>query len=323
MDMEEYDKAFQGYRFFDAYKEGAYSIFQMKNETGNGAMRCYDVFPGVILSYNSLKMKGCYQQVKPVDGFLQINFCRAGCFEFQLADGSLCFIGEGDMALNDPSRMLISNSCLPLGYYEGISVMIDVAKATAWLHRHAYWSGLNLMEMQRRILDNEKALLIRPRAKIGHIFDALYETQEEVERSYCILKVIELFYALSQDAKGEQRYLPQFSPSVVKATRSAYEFLVRNPLCGLTLPEISAKFRIAETSLKCCFKAIYGQTPSAFLRMERICMGERLLIEHPEMSVGEIAQKIGYENPSKFAGAFKRLTGETPLSYRHKKLLIQ
>lgn len=36
------------------------------------------------------------------------------------------------------------------------------------------------------------------------------------------------------------------------------------------------------------------------------------------MSIWEIVLQAGYENPSKFARAFKAVFGEMPLSYRHK-----
>ena len=39
-----------------------------------------------------------------------------------------------------------------------------------------------------------------------------------------------------------------------------HEYLSDNPLSHLTISELAAKFHVAETSLRCCFKAIYGQT---------------------------------------------------------------
>lgn len=51
-------------------------------------MRCYTVLHGITLSFNSLCMETCYQQVAPVSGFLSINYCKKGCYEFELGDST-------------------------------------------------------------------------------------------------------------------------------------------------------------------------------------------------------------------------------------------
>ena len=44
----------------------------------------------------------------------------------------------------------------------------------------------------------------------------------------------------------------------------------------------------------------------------------RWLVE-TELSVAEIAGRLGYENPNKFSSAFKRVIGETPSAYRRAR----
>ncbi len=315
---EEFNRMFQGYQVSGISQEGEETVMSVENESGSGTMRCYHVFPGIFLVYNNMSMKSCYQRVEPVSGFLQMNHCRRGCFEFELENGSRCFMGEGDLAVNDPEILTVVNSRFPLGKYEGITVMMELEPASKWLEENVPWANVDLYEMKKKLGIQDAAFMVRASAGIRHIFDELYEVDERIRRSYIILKIVEMIMFLGLTAEEKQEYLPRFSSTVADGTKAVHEYLSKYPLERLTLTELSARFHIAETSLKCCFKAIYGQTPGAFMRRERLKIGARLLIGSPEMSIGEIALQVGYENPSKFARAFKVMFGETPLSYRHK-----
>ena len=44
---------------------------------------------------------------------------------------------------------------------------------------------------------------------------------------------------------------------------------------------------------------------------------QKLLLE-TELTVGEIAAKIGYENPNKFTSAFKKTYGVTPTEFKKR-----
>lgn len=41
-----------------------------------------------------------------------------------------------------------------------------------------------------------------------------------------------------------------------------------------------------------------------------------LLLINTELSVSEIAGRYGYDNPSKFSAAFRKIMGKSPLKYR-------
>ncbi|MBQ6886102.1 MAG: hypothetical protein IJN54_01115 [Lachnospiraceae bacterium] len=86
------DPAFQGYFFEEQINRDNSSVMIIKNETGEGCMRCLDTFSGITFSYNSLKMKSCYQQVAPMKGFISLNYCREGCFQVTLNNGKVYFL---------------------------------------------------------------------------------------------------------------------------------------------------------------------------------------------------------------------------------------
>ena len=69
--------------------------------------------------------------------------------------------------------------------------------------------------------------------------------------------------------------------------------------------------------MKKCFKGVYGDSVYAYMKRYRLQVAERLLKES-QMTIGEIAEKIGYLNPNKFTSAFRAEYGIPPTSFRKK-----
>lgn len=53
-----------------------------------------------------------------------------------------------------------------------------------------------------------------------------------------------------------------------------------------------------------------------YLRSKRLEMAKKLLLEHQEMSINDICEKVGYNNSSYFTASFKKKFGITPSKYR-------
>jgi len=51
---------------------------------------------------------------------------------------------------------------------------------------------------------------------------------------------------------------------------------------------------------------------------ERIAAEAKALLQHTDWSVGDIARGLGFEYPTYFNNYFKRITGNTPNSFRGK-----
>ena len=54
------------------------SVYQFRNETGEGTITMYDVFPGVMLAYNDFHMKYYDSRYVPGDDLFCIDHCREG-----------------------------------------------------------------------------------------------------------------------------------------------------------------------------------------------------------------------------------------------------
>lgn len=86
----------------------------------------------------------------------------------------------------------------------------------------------------------------------------------------------------------------------------------------LNVPSIEKLSRIAEMSeskFREGFKNIYGIPIYSYIRRENMKRAMQLMSED-HLSIGEIASKCGYKNPSKFSAAFKDIHKITPSDFR-------
>ena len=63
------------------------------------------------------------------------------------------------------------------------------------------------------------------------------------------------------------------------------------------------------------FKATFGCTPMEFLERVRMEQASRL-VQGGELSIKEVARKVGYRDANNFSTAFKRFHGNSPQSHR-------
>lgn len=316
------DPAFQGYSFKEQVDTDQSSVMMIKNETGEGSMRCLDTFSGITLSYNSLRMKSCYQQVAPMDGFISLNYCREGCFQVTLKNGSVYFLGEGDIVINDPGRSMITDSQCPTGIFEGFTIIIEIEKALEWIKRNASWADVAWLSSDKIKNTTDPVTLFANKSDVWHLAEGFYNVLAEKSQSFRITKVLELLELISAHI-GETKPVEYFSPVVTKTTEDIYSYLSQNPTKKITVDELCAMFAISKTSLQCCFKSIYGTTPASYIRSERMKYAAQLIISEADKSIGEIASEIGYDNASKFSAAFRAVMNECPLEYRKRNICNQ
>lgn len=100
---------------------------------------------------------------------------------------------------------------------------------------------------------------------------------------------------------------------VEKAKRNILE----NYKQDLIRDDVAASVYLTADYLAKVFKNETGQTIKEYLNGCRIKAAKQMLIESTA-SISEIAMETGYDTISYFSTVFKKLTGETPISYRSK-----
>ncbi len=311
--------------FYNLYKieemtETAQATLYEGNETGEGTMRCFEIAPGIQITYNDLNMDSCFQPIRFEKNFLQINHCLEGCYECELESGTVSFLGEGDLCVDylSKDKQVFLGSRIPLKKYRGITVLLEMETAQCTLDQGFQQAHINLEQIRNRLCSDGRSLIIKSKHEIDHIFSELYSVDERIQVPYFWIKVIELLLFLSLLDDSAVQRPQQFSADISKRTQEVYQYVIENPFTKDTIQDLAYMFGMAESSLKRCFKSISGVSIGAFMKRKRIEAAAEMLISESTLSIGEVGNIAGYENQSKFSAAFKSVMGVTPQTYRHK-----
>lgn len=82
------------------------------------------------------------------------------------------------------------------------------------------------------------------------------------------------------------------------------------------LQRIAEEANVSTFYLIRVFKRLTGLTPLSYFRRARMKEIDRVLEEHPEISLTELAMEFGFSSPSAFTREYNALTGEMPKSCR-------
>lgn len=92
------------------------------------------------------------------------------------------------------------------------------------------------------------------------------------------------------------------------------EYINENLDCDLTLTELAALVQISPYHFLRLFKQSVGSTPHQYILHCRIEKAKYLL-QHRDISIAEIARKVGFCDQSHLTQYFKRIVGVTPKQY--------
>lgn len=73
------------------------AVWQFRNETGDGTMTTYEVFPGVMLAFNDFHMERYECDFVADRRMLAIDHCREGHMDYAASDNLVAYTAAGDM----------------------------------------------------------------------------------------------------------------------------------------------------------------------------------------------------------------------------------
>lgn len=103
-----------------------------------------------------------------------------------------------------------------------------------------------------------------------------------------------------------------------ECARKAAEYLDTNYAQDISVDEIAGALGVSRSFLSRCFKEVHGMTILEYLLGVRMKKALSLLGE-TDLSVNEIAARIGFNNANYFFRKFKEEFGLTPTQYRTEK----
>lgn len=294
------------------------SVYQLRNETGEGTITIYEVFPGVSLSYNDFHIRYYDSEFKPDRNLFCIDHCREGRLEYPAADDAYSYVEAGDLKL-DRRLTHTGHFEMPLSHYHGAMVAFDMDEAVDSLPKEVKDFPVNLRSLQEKFCSGIYPYVVHGEGSISHIFGELYAVPEKIKRPYFKIKILELLlYLEALELPENPAEKPYFYRTQVEKVKAVQQFLVGHMDENFTQEEMSRRFDIPLTPLKNCFKSVFGASIGSYLLEYRMNQAAVFLRTKREMSVAEIAGRVGYDSPSKFAAAFRRKMGMTPMDYRNR-----
>lgn len=292
----------------------SYTVYKMRDETGEGTMTCYELFPGIDILFNDFHMQTCFSEFRPNVNMIEIDHCREGRIEWEYQNSCL-YLQRGDLQINVKERHTIGLG-FPLSHYHGATVAIYAEEAAATLAGIFNGFPIELGTLCEKFCIGREPFILREEEQISHIFTEIYSAPDGIKLDYLRLKVLELLLFLNDMdahiAMQKPAYFPQKQVGIIK---EIMKYITGNMDKRISQEELSQKFEIPLTSMKLCFKGVYGVSIYAFIRNYRM-QAAALMLRKSEETIAAIAGRVGYDNASKFAAAFKTEIGCSPNEYR-------
>ncbi|WP_159459735.1 helix-turn-helix domain-containing protein [Scatolibacter rhodanostii] len=299
-------------------KTEVYTQYRLSDEVGEGIMTAYEVFPGIRLIYNDMRMNACGENVMPMSNFIEVNHCREGQIELLLDSDEHLYLTKGDLSVNIKDGSCHS-SCFPLGYYYGTSIEINMDEAPKCLSCILDDVYIDFEKLWKVLKSSDSCIIMRNIPSFEHIFSELYSISDDMRLGYYKIKVLEiLFFLCGMDIDSATSVKKRYSKLQEQKVRAIKEYVDVNWQEHITLCDLSAQFAIPLTSMKKCFHGIYDIGIYAYLRNIRMQKAAVLLVQTDE-TVLSIAGQVGYDNASKFSSAFKTVIGQLPTEYRRNE----
>lgn len=293
----------------------SFSIYRSQDSTGDCEVTVYPVFSGIELVYYDVHMQSCDINLAKGREMLIITHCQEGRIEFEYKNGEYLYLASGDLSIQKNTENIRHRYC-PLSHYHGVSVAIDMNRVPRCFSCILDDVFVSPEELEMKFCYEKPYSIMRENISIEHIFSELYSVPENIRKGYHKVKVLELLLFLSGlEYKGESEERRYFSRSQVTAAKEAKKYLLAHLDEHITITELADMLGISSTSLKICFKGVYGDTINGYITNCKMQKAASLL-KNTDKSVLEIAGIVGYNNGSKFAGAFRRVMNKSPNEYR-------
>ena len=147
------------------------------------------------------------------------------------------------------------------------------------------------------------------------MFSELYAVPEDIRKGYLKVKLLELLLFLSTLSPEDGQTPHGCTSAQVTLAEQVKTCLLAEPDRTLTLKTLSQQFNVSEAQIKSSFARVYGMSPAAYARSQRM-HGAAALLRETDRTVLDIACQFGYDNASKFARAFRDVIGVSPREYR-------
>lgn len=120
------------------------------------------------------------------------------------------------------------------------------------------------------------------------------------------------------------KHNPELNSSSILSTSAAHQrvtevasYITANYATVDSLEQVAAHFYISKSYLSRIFKHVTGYTVNEYINVNRVQQA-RTLLSHTNLSITEIAHRLGYNSITYFEKIFRKHTETSPLKYRKR-----
>ncbi|MGI2907294.1 helix-turn-helix transcriptional regulator [Tolypothrix sp. VBCCA 56010] len=287
-------------------------LCEMPKQLGKGYERYIELYPQLWLAISDFESHDDVL-VKMPEWDHPLQFCVLLCGKImdeyggQLGEGYTCISGSG------VQRQMLLKS--PKSRYVGVNIHMSPKLLATFFPNQA-----GEIPHQLRLLakGNDWQTLIYPETTmaIGGIAQQIINCpyQGITKRMYLQAKVLELMALQLVPILAAQNGLqpsPRLKPSTIARIHYAKEILSAHLENPPSLMELAQIVGVSDRTLQRGFRELFGKTAFSYLTEKRMELAEQLL-RQGNITVAEVAHRVGYSEPRRFAEAFKRKFGIAP-----------
>ena len=109
------------------------------------------------------------------------------------------------------------------------------------------------------------------------------------------------------------------SHTIKKTMKELRMEILSSPEKKWTLAQLAERVPLSPSRFHAVYKALFGTTPTRDMIDIKIYTAKTLLRSQPELSMKELAEKLGYNDQYHFIRQFREVAGITPGKYRNQK----
>lgn len=292
-------------------------VFKMTSDSGSGNVVVRKVFDGAFIMHSDINMKECISgfRVQNDVEMLSIDHCREGRMEFKDKQGNVSYLQEQEVRI-DTRRNHTGTAFFPLRRYRGISIGFETERAEHTLKSIFGGFSVDISTLKEKFCTKDVPYIMKDE-RIEHLFSELYFVPKKIKKDYYKIKTLELILyldALQPYTAKEQRMY--FFKEQIEKVKAIEEKITSDLQVHYNISELAEMYDMSVTSMKECFKEVFGDTIYSYLKRFKMNKAAALLVDSTKRTITEISGLVGYENASKFSGAFKSVMGQTPMEYR-------
>lgn len=297
-------------------KKKTFSDLPLKDKKGQSFYAtAHSLWEGVELSF--ITLQGDYHRIthEAKGNIFVINYCHRGRVGWDMARGHAIYLGEGDFSLHTLQSCDDSSLFLPNGYYEGMTIAIDLEKFSRNLPELLQETPITGAFLREKFCKDGLCTSLAGNEKTKAIFSFFYDQPKSLQVAYWKVKVLELLLYLANLHVSAGAGMTEYQSEQVQIIRTIHDGLLNHLDRRVTTEELAKQYHINPTTLKSVFKTVYGTSLASHMKEHRLHQAAELLLD-THKSIGEIAREVGYESQSKFSKAFKDYFNTLPTEYR-------